>query len=280
MSNHPAISDWATSRGEKWRDNIAGMERMLAPIDAPLIKALRLDAPYRIADIACGGGGTTLEIYRQAPAGSVIVGFDISQALVESARDRAVRAHCDIQFEVADMGTAAARQQPFQRLVSRFGTMFFDNPPDAFANLFNWLAPGGRFAFAVWGRATENPWMTNINQAVSTVVDIPLAAPEGPGAFRYGDRTTLLGLLEQAGFAEIEITDWYGKLPMGGELAAAEAANFAITSFSSFAEWLIEAGGTALSDAEKELTARFSKHEQNGVVMMDGCVLIFTGKRA
>jgi SAM-dependent methyltransferase len=280
MSNHPAISDWATSRGEKWRDNIAGMEKMLNPIDAPLIQALRLDAPYRIADVACGGGGTTLEVYRKAPAGSVVAGFDISQVLVESARNRATNAHCDITFDVADIGTASAPEQPFQRLVSRFGTMFFDNPPAAFANLSNWLAPGGRFAFAVWGRATENPWMTNINQAVSTVVDIPLAAPEGPGAFRYGDRTTLLGLLEQSGFAEVEIVEWHGKLTMGGARSAAEAASFAITSFSSFAEWLAEAGGTAFGDAQKDLTARFSKHEQDGVVMMDACVLIFTGKRA
>jgi SAM-dependent methyltransferase len=280
MSNHSVISDWATSRGEKWRDNISGMEKMLNCIDAPLIEALRLDAPYRIADIACGGAGTTLEIYRQAPSASIVSGFDISPALIDSARARAQRFDCDIQFDVIDLGTAAAPQQPFQRLVSRFGIMFFDNPAVAFANLFNWLTPGGRFAFAVWGRASENPWMTNINQAVSAVVDIPLAPPEGPGAFRYGDKTTLNGLLEKAGFAEIEITDWHGKLPMGGEYAAAEAANFAITSFSAFAEWLIEAGGTAFSDAKKDLTARFAKHEQNGVVMMDACVLIYTGKRA
>jgi SAM-dependent methyltransferase len=258
------------------------MEKMLNPIDAPLINSLRLDASYRIADIACGGGGTTLEIYRQAPSGSIVSGFDISPALIDTARARARRFDCDIQFDVTDLGTVAAPplEQPFQRLVSRFGIMFFDNPPVAFANLFNWLTPGGRFAFAVWGRATENPWMTNINQAVSTVVDIPLAPPEGPGAFRYGDKTTLIGLLEEAGFAEIEITDWHGKLPMGGEYGAVEAANFAITSFSSFAEWLVEAGGTAFSDAEKDLTARFAKYEQNGVVMMDACVLIYTGKRA
>jgi SAM-dependent methyltransferase len=280
MSSHSVISDWATSRGEKWRDNLVGMEKMLHPIDAPLIDALRLDAPYRIADIACGGAGTTLEIYRRAPEGSVVLGFDISQALIQSARDRALNAHCDVVFDVADLGSAAAPAQPYQRLVSRFGTMFFADPSAAFANLSKWLAQGGRFAFAVWGRATENPWMTNINQAVSTVVDIPLAAPEGPGAFRYGDRTTLLGLLKQSGFAEVEIVEWHGKITMGDAKGAAEAADFAINSFSSFAEWLTEAGGTAFRDAQNDLAARFSKHEQNGIVMMDACVLIFTGTRA
>jgi SAM-dependent methyltransferase len=280
MSNRSAISDWATSRGQKWRDNIAGMERMLDAVDAPLIEALNLDAPYRIADIACGGGGTTVKIYKRAQAESVVSGFDISPALIELARERASAAHCDIKFAVADMGSAPMPGQPFQRLVSRFGTMFFEDPATAFANLSRWLTPGGRFAFAVWGRATENLWMGNINQAVSSVVEIPLAAPEGPGAFRYGDRTTLLALLEQSGFAEVEVTEWHGKLPMGDTRGAAEAANFAITSFSSFAEWLNEAGGTAFNDAQNDLTTRFSKYEQDGIVLMDACVLIFTGKRA
>ena len=280
MSSHPAVSDWATSRGEKWRDNITGMEVMLKPIDAPLIEALCLDAPYRIADVACGGSGTTIEIYRNAPEGSSVFGFDISQALVESSRKRAIATDCDIAFDVADIGKTGAPEQPFQRLISRFGIMFFDNPSAAFVNLSKWLAPGGRFAFAVWGRATENPWMTNINQAVSTVVDIPLAAPEGPGAFRYGDRTTLLGLLEQSGFADVEIAEWHGKLTMGDARSAADAASFAINSFSSFAEWLNEAGGTAFSDAQKDLTGRFSQSEQDGVVMLDACVLIFSGRRA
>jgi trans-aconitate methyltransferase len=39
------------------------MEAMLTPVDEPLIRALNLDAPCRIADIGCGGG-TTLEILR------------------------------------------------------------------------------------------------------------------------------------------------------------------------------------------------------------------------
>ena len=60
MSENPAASDWATARGEKWRKQLSGMEAMLLPVDEPLIRALRLDAPYRIADIGCGGGGTTL----------------------------------------------------------------------------------------------------------------------------------------------------------------------------------------------------------------------------
>ena len=54
--------DWAGGRGAQWRDGLDGMEAMLAPIDAPFVAALALDAPCRIAEIACGGGGTARAI--------------------------------------------------------------------------------------------------------------------------------------------------------------------------------------------------------------------------
>ncbi|RYE89160.1 MAG: class I SAM-dependent methyltransferase, partial [Myxococcales bacterium] len=47
---------WAGARGDRWRAHLAGMEATLAPVDAPLIEALRLDAPGTIADVGCGGG--------------------------------------------------------------------------------------------------------------------------------------------------------------------------------------------------------------------------------
>jgi SAM-dependent methyltransferase len=279
MNENPAASDWAVARGKKWRAQVVGMEAMIKPVDEPLIHALHLDAPCRIADIGCGGGGTTLETLRRAPAGSVVHGFDISPALIELARDRARPDERAIAFEIADMATATAPEAPYHRLVSRFGIMFFDDPPAAFANLARWLAPGGRFAFAVWGSPTENPWMTSVREVTAEIIDMPPPGPEAPGPFRYAEADKLAGLLNRAGFGELDVSDWRGALPIGGGLPAAAAASFALESFSSFGELLAEAGDRALDDARQSLTARFSRHQQEGAVLMDACVHIFTGKR-
>jgi SAM-dependent methyltransferase len=241
MSENPAASDWAAERGEKWRDQLSGMEAMLAPVDEPLIKALRLDAPYRIADIGCGGGGTTLEILRRAAAGSVVHGFDISPALIDTARARTRSDGRDIDFAIADVAIAPAPEKPYERLVSRFAVMFYDDPPTAFSNLIRWLAPGGRFAFAVWGSQAENPWMTTIREVVTEIIDAPPPDPEAPGPFRYAVADKLFTLLNQAGFGDLEVHDWHGTLPIGGGLPAAEAAHFALASFS-IGELLSEAG--------------------------------------
>ena len=172
---------------------------MLVPIDEPLLRALELDAPLRIAEVGCGGGGTAIEFLRRAPAGSVVHGFDISPSLIEVARGRTRSDERAIAFEVADMARRR-RRRPYDRLVSRFGVMFFDEPPAAFANLVRWLVPGGRFAFAVWGAPSENPWMTSVRDVVARIVDMPPPDPEAPGPFRYADSDKLLALARSRRF--------------------------------------------------------------------------------
>jgi SAM-dependent methyltransferase len=280
MSENPTGSDWVGGRGERWSAHLSKMEAMLTPVDEPLLRAMHLDAPYRIADIGCGGGGTALEILSRAQAGSVVHGFDISPAQIESARRR-IQPHDEraLAFEVVDVATAAAPEEPYDRLVSRFGIMFFSDPPAAFAKLLRWLAPGGRFAFAVWGRPSENPWIARAREVVAEVTDMPPPDPDGPGAFRYGEADKLLMLLDRAGFRDLEVCDWRGRLAIGGGLPAGEAADFALASFSSFADVLAKAGHKALNDARQSLTELFSQHQQNDVVSMDACAHIVTGTR-
>jgi len=278
MSERPAASDWVGARGQKWSAQLDEMEATLSPVDAPLIEALRLEGPARIADIGCGGGGATRAVARQAAAGSVVQGFDISPTLVELARGRARREERTLAFDVADAATFVPRA-PYDRLVSRFGVMFFDAPHAAFGNLVRWLEPWGRFAFAVWGGASDNPWLTTVRDEVARVVEVPSAAPDAPGPFRYEDADRLLALLDEAGFSELEVQDFRGSLPIGGGLAAAEAAQFALASFSSFRELLAAAGPDAHADVHRSLTDRYRQHERDGSVYMGALVRIFSGTR-
>jgi SAM-dependent methyltransferase len=278
-SDHLTSSNWAGERGDKWLAQLDAMEAMLAPIDAPLIDALRLDAPCRVADVGCGGGRTTLEILRRAPAGSVVHGFDISQGLVDSARAHARSADPRaIGFTRADVATAALAGAPYERLTSRFGVMFFDDPAAAFRNLAGWLAPGARFAFAVWGRPVDNPWMTTVRDVVAELLEVPPSEPNTPGPFRYGDAGLLQTVLADAGFRGVVVDDWRGSLIVGGGLAAAEAAEFSLASLS-IAERVLRAGDAVQSEARARLAARFADHLRNGSVWLGAGVHIVSGTR-
>jgi SAM-dependent methyltransferase len=270
---------WAASRGEKWRDQLVGLEAMLAPVDQPLIQALRLDRAYRIADIGCGGGGTSCELQRRAPRGSTVDGFDISLPLIESARARARESDCSVTFAVADVSQAVLPNEPYDRLLSRFGIMFYDDPPAAFANLRSWLAPGGQFAFAVWGRALDNPWQSMVREVAAEVVELPPSDPAAPGPFRYAEADQLLSLLEQAGFVDLQVLDWRGTLAIGGGLTAPEAAEFALRS-SSLGEPVVAAGKHAVERALHALTKRFTGHLESGAVRLGASVQIVTGSRS
>ena len=274
-----ASSEWAGERGARWNAHVAGLEAMLRPIDEPLTRALRLDAPCRIADVGCGGGGATAEIGRRAPPGSVVHGFDISPDLVASARTRHGSKAGTLAFGVADVATALAPEVLYDRLVSRFGILFFDDPAAAFANLVRWLAPGGRVAFAVWGPPDENPWTSSMSEVVADFIDLPRPAPDAPCAFRYADVDNVLALLGEAGLSHLDVHDWRGALSLGGGLAAAEAAHFALAS-SSVGELVADAGDQVFDAVRHALTRRFSRYEQGGSVRMDAYVHIVTGAHA
>jgi SAM-dependent methyltransferase len=277
MTSEPVV-DWAAARSDKWRRQLAGLEAMLAPIDEPLIKALELTAPVRVADVGCGGGATTIEVLRRAPAGSVAHGLDLSPALIEVARRRPCAHDSSVAFEVSDMGTTGPPGPAYDRLISRLGVMFFNDPPAAFANLRRWLVPGGRFAFAVWGPVDDNTWMTATRAAVAEAIELAPIVPAAPGPFRYGDVTPLLSLLARAGFGNVTVTDWRQALPIGNGLSAPDAAQFALASFSSFAELLSNAGSDAPAKARRALAARFTPYAQEGVVLMPARVHIITGQ--
>lgn len=279
MTQSPTSSDWAGARGDKWCAQLGSMEATLAPVDAPLFEALALDRPCRIAEVGSGGGGTALALARRAPAGSVVHGFDVSPALVEAARRRAADAGAAIAFDVADMAIAAPAE-PYDRLMSRFGIMFFEDPPSAFANLARWLAPDGRFAFVVWGPPADNLWMTSVRDVVARIVAVPEVEPDAPGAFRYADAGRFVALLERAGFGDVAVRDWRGTLAIGGGLSPAGAAAFAVTAFASFGELLARAGEGALDEGRRALTEAFAAHQRDGAVRLAARVHVVTGTRA
>lgn len=271
--------DWDANRGLKWRAQLANMEAMLKPTEEPLIDELSLDSPVRIADVACGGGGTSLEVLRRAPKGSTVHGVDISHALIDAARARAPQGERAIAFTCADVATAPPPDGPYDRLLSRFGVMFFVDPPAALRNLRRWLVPRGRFAFAVWGRPAENAWASVVRDVVAEHVELPPPVPDAPGPFRYGQVEVLVDLLQRAGFSDLDVACWKGELALGGGLSANDAATFALAAFS-IAEPVSRASEEVHAKVHHALVERLSRHVSDDVVRLGATVHFVTGSNA
>lgn len=264
--------DWAGEMGMKWLANLARFEDMIAPIGEALLKQADYKPGERVLDIGCGGGGTTIAIAKAvAPSGEVL-GIDISPDLTTASTQRASDAGVNnIRFICADGATVQLADAPFDRLFSRFGSMFFAEPHKAFANLHSLLRPGARIDLAVWGPPRENLWMMEMMGVVRRYVDIPPAIPRTPGPFAFEDLDYLNEILASGGFAGANVVTYDGLQPIGGvNVVPQDAVTFVLSSMA-VGRALDEKGEEVRAATEKDLVDLFQKHYVPGQgVMMQG----------
>ena len=261
--------DWAGEMGVRWLANLDRFESMIAPVGDALLARAGLRAGERVVDIGCGGGATSREIARRVQPGGTVVGVDISAALVAEAARRAASAGLsNATFVVADAAAALPPGAPFDRLVSRFGSMFFPNPAAAFQNLGRMLRAGARADFAVWAPARENAWVAGLMGVVGAHMEMPAPVPRAPGPFAFDDPEYFRAVLEGAGFRDLQFQRWAGQQLIGGAGAdPADAARFVLNAMSFGA--LVQEQPPALRAAvEAELTALFAAHRTPAGIAM------------
>ena len=273
-SNPEALKgeDWAGEMGAKWLANLAQFEGMIAPIGAALLKHADFKPGERVLDIGCGGGGTTISIGQAVAPSGEVVGIDISPDLTTASTKRASETGVsNIRFLCADAASVQLPDAPFDRLFSRFGSMFFAEPHKAFANLHSLLRPGARIDLAVWGPPRENLWMMEMMGVVRRYVDIPQAVPRTPGPFAFEDLNYVNEILASGGFSGANVTPYEGLQPIGGaNVEPQDAVSFVLSSMA-VGRALDEQGDEIRAAAEGELLELFrERHVVGQGVMMQG----------
>src|SRR5829696_2883178 len=148
-----------------------------------------------VLDIGCGTGQTTRQAARTARAGSAL-GVDISAPAITRARELTrAQGLRNVTFEQADAQTHRFPPQRFDLAISRFGTMFFDDPVAAFTNIGQALRPAGRLVMLVWQAPERNEWDVAIHQSLDTAEGPAAGAPPGSEAFSLADPPTVTQIL-------------------------------------------------------------------------------------
>jgi SAM-dependent methyltransferase len=259
--------DWAGEMGAKWLANLERFEGMIAPIGDALLKQADFKAGERVLDIGCGGGATTIAIAQAvAPSGDVL-GIDISPDLTAASSQRASDAGVsNIRFICADAATTQLSEAPYDRLYSRFGSMFFAEPHAAFANLHSLLAPGARIDLAVWGPPRDNLWMMEMMGVVRQYIDIAPAIPRAPGPFAF----------ESGGFSAPTVSTYQELQPMGGVNARPDEAVSFILSSMAVGRALQEQNAKVRAQVEADLIKLFERHyvPDQGIMMQGKAWLV------
>jgi SAM-dependent methyltransferase len=192
------VNAWAEVRGL--------LEQQLAPLGRRALAALAPQPGESVLDIGCGGGETVLDLARAVAPDGTVVGIDLSAAVLEFAQ-RAAKACERVRFVQADAQVFPFEPASFDAAFSRFGVMFFANPTAAFINIRRSLRSNGRLVFVCWRALEDNPLdILPLRAASAYLPPQPAHDPEAPGPFAFANPDRVRGILERAGFEDIEIT--------------------------------------------------------------------------
>lgn len=263
--------DWAGEMGARWLASLDRFEGMIAPIGAALLERAAYQPGERVLDLGCGGGATTLAIAQAVGPEGAALGLDIAPMLIAQAEARAAAAGSTARFVCADAATATLDEPPFDRLFSRFGSMFFAEPVPAFANLRAMLAPGARSDLAVWAHPRDNAWMMEVMGVVRAHVEVPPAVPRAPGPFAFEDLGYVEEVLAGAGFTGFAAEAYQGEQPVGGPGASPEEATDFVLASMAAGRILVQQGEDVLAAARADLAAMFARHHRTGEGVMLGC---------
>ena len=224
--------EWSGERVERWLRQAEGVERQLAPVSDLLFAAAGLRPGERVLDVGCGRGPTTRHASRAVGAAGAVTGLDISTDMLDAARQATTPADGTIRWIAADVETWDPDDARFDVVLSRFGVMFFSDPPTAFRRLAGATAPDGRLAIAIWAR-----------RDASELFEVPLAAamaalrtdgidveepPAGGGPFSLGDRDVVTALMTGAGWSDVAWQPHALSMTFGGGMSPAAAASAAL----------------------------------------------------
>jgi ubiquinone/menaquinone biosynthesis C-methylase UbiE len=205
-SNDDQSALWNGQAGHAWVEAQAVLDQMFKPLEELLVAAAAARPACRVLDVGCGTGGTTLAVARRLGTTSHCTGVDISAPMIAAARARAERDGAPAHFICANAQTYAFETASVDMIISRFGVMFFDDSVAAFSNLRHATRDDAELRFIAWRSPAENPFMTTAERAAAPLLpNIPARQPDAPGQFAFADQHRIRHILEESGWAKIEI---------------------------------------------------------------------------
>ncbi len=199
-----SLDVWRES-AKYWTKHSDTIHQMFVPLTRALIERAGIHEGQSVLDIAGGAGEPSLTIAETVgPEGSVMFTDGVAE-MVEAARANAQkRGLTNIEFRQCAAESLPFADNSFDVVVSRLGVMFVPDPVAALRGMLRVLKPGGRLAFAVWGKSEVNPFCYLVTRVMDQHVKSPAADPDAPNAFRFAEPGTLTGAMTQAGAVDVE----------------------------------------------------------------------------
>lgn len=191
----PSGQAWVTSQQEMDDQHVEAAELVMREADP--------QPGQRVIDIGSGAGALSLMAAQKVGPTGRVLATDISEPLLQRAAERGADL-AQMSTFLADAQSADWPEADFDLAVSRYGVMFFADPPAAFANIARALKPGARLVFAAWASASKNPfWRIPAACVAEHFGPMPATDPNSPGPLGLADMEVALERLRAGGLVDV-----------------------------------------------------------------------------
>jgi enediyne biosynthesis protein CalE5 len=199
-SGNSAATSW-----RRWSDLI---DRAASGISERLVELAGVEPGSRVLDVAAGYGEPSLTAARAAGVEGAVLATDISAAMIAFGRERAAAIGLEnIEFVESDAASLDFPEASFDAALSRWGIIFEPDAEAAAARIRSFLKPGGRMAISSWGSPDRVPFLAIPMRIAMQRLQVPPPPPGTPGPLSRPTPQALGGLLEAAGFSNVEVEE-------------------------------------------------------------------------
>jgi SAM-dependent methyltransferase len=170
-----------------------------------VVDAAEIRPGHRVLDVACGTGVLTRAAADRVRPGGAVVGLDANAGMLAVAERKAPA----IEWRQARAEALPFGDESFDRVVSQFGLMFFDDRASAIREMTRVARRGGRVTVAVWAALDATPGYAAVVALLERLFGDEVAdALRAP--FALGDEGALARLFAEAGVDDAEIATQEG----------------------------------------------------------------------
>jgi enediyne biosynthesis protein CalE5 len=188
-----------------WRKWSELIDRGAKGISTRLVELTGIKPGGRVLDVACGYGEPSLTAAKMTgPDGSVLA-TDISSGMIAFGRERTAAAGVrNIEFLESDAASLSFPVGTFDAALSRYGIIFEPDAEATASRIRGFLKPGARMAICSWGPPERVPFLGVPFKTARQRLKVPPPPPGMPGPLSRPTTEALGGLLNAAGFTELQ----------------------------------------------------------------------------
>lgn len=192
--------------GAAWLRWNPTLDRWYGEATRQMLDLARIQPGQRILDIAAGAGEPAVSAAERVGPGGYVLATDISEGIVELARQVArERGLRQIETRAMDGEKLDLPDASFDAVLCRLGLMYMPHPVTALREWRRVVRAGGRVAVVVFSTPERNSWGAVPASIIRRRAQLPPPVPGQPGPFSLGGPGVLEDVFREAGFADPEI---------------------------------------------------------------------------